>query len=73
MFHSYAILASAIIAEIFNVEIKNPFLLLGFINLISLLLILFLNEMNDLPNLVSDFKQSVDKKLEKNEKSDKLK
>jgi hypothetical protein len=29
MFHSYTILASAIIAEIFNVEIKNPFLCLG--------------------------------------------
>ena len=73
MFHSYTILASAIIAEIFNVEIKNPFLLLGFINLLCLLLILFLKEMNDLPNLISDFKQSVDKKLEKYEKSEKLK
>jgi hypothetical protein len=73
MFHSYTILASAIIAEIFNVEIKNPFLLLGFINLLCLLLILFLKEMNDLPNLISDFKQSVDKKLEKHEKSEKLK
>ena len=61
MLHSYTTIISIIISEILNNEIKNPFLLLGFINLICLLLILFLNEMNDSPNLVRDFKQNVEK------------
>ena len=61
MLHSYTTIISIIISEILNNEIKNPFLLLGFINLLCLLLILFLNEMNDSPNLVRDFKQNVEK------------
>ena len=67
--HSFTVLLSVIIAEIFNIEIKKPFLLLGFINLLCLLLILFLNVMNDEPNLVNDFKQNVDKTI-KHEKSE---
>ena len=67
-FHSILILISLILAEIFNTEIKKPFLLLGFINILCLILIIFLNEMNDLPNLVNDLKRIVEKvKHNKNE------
>ena len=67
--HSLTVLVSLIITEIFKTEIKKPFLLLGFINLLCLLLILFLKEMNELPNLVNDLKQNVEKKV-KHEKSE---
>ena len=66
--HSILILISLILVEIFNTEIKKPFLLLGFINILCLIIILFLNEMNDLPNLVNDLKKIVEKvKHSKNE------
>ena len=54
---------SLILTQLFNTEIKKPFLLLGFINILCLLLILFLNEMNDLPNLVYDLKKNVKKTI----------
>ena len=69
-FHSIVILLGLLLAQIFNIEIKKPFLLLTFINLICLLLILFLNEMKDLPDLVSDLKKNAEKRKTKHEKSE---
>lgn len=59
--HSIIILVSFIFADIFISEIKKPFLLLGFINLLCLVLILFLNEINDKPSLINDMKKNVEK------------
>ena len=63
-------LLSLILAQIFNIEIKKPFLILGFINLICLFLLLFLDGMNDLPDLVNDLKKNIDKKKTKHDKSE---
>ena len=63
--HSLILMISLIIAEIFNYEIKKPFILLGFINFICLILIFFLNEItdSDSQNLVNDLKRNIEKKV----------
>ena len=63
--HSFILMISLIIAQIFNYEIKKPFILLGFINFICLILIFFLNEItdSDSQNLVNDLKRNIEKKV----------
>ena len=57
--HAVLILLSRILVEMFSTEIKKPFLLLGFINFLCLILILFLNEIDDSYKLINDLKKNV--------------
>ena len=61
--HSIILMISVMFSYIFSAQIKKPFVLLGFINILCLILIIFLNETTDSPNLVNDLKRNIEKKV----------